>query len=92
MALVWHGTSRARMRGTMSAFFLVGALMSLVALTVVGSIDMRTLKFAAVLAPAMLIGFAVSGWVNKRLDRRLVRRIGLGASTLGAALVILQSI
>lgn len=91
MALVWHGTSRARMRGTMSAFFLVGALMSLAALTAVGSIDRRTLEFAAILAPAMLIGFAASGWVNRRLNRQLVRRAGLVASALGAGLVILQA-
>ncbi|MFE7632116.1 sulfite exporter TauE/SafE family protein [Kocuria sp. NPDC057446] len=92
MALVWHGTSRARMRGTMSAFFLVGALMSLAALTAVGSIDRRTLEFAAILAPAMLLGFAASGWVNRRLNRQLVRRAGLVASAIGAGLVIIQAI
>lgn len=31
MALVWQGSSTAQLRGTMSAFFLVGALMSLAA-------------------------------------------------------------
>ncbi|PAU91068.1 permease [Kocuria sp. WN036] len=92
MALVWHGSSRARMRGTMSAFFLVGALMSLTALTAVGAIDRRTLVFAGVLAPAMVLGFALSGPVNRRIDRRLVRRLGLGASTLGAVLVLVQAL
>lgn len=92
MALVWHGSSRARMRGTMSAFFLVGALMSLTALTAVGAIDRRTLVFAGVLAPAMVLGFALSGPVNRRIDRRLVRRLGLAASTLGAVLVLVQAL
>ncbi|STX07144.1 Sulfite exporter TauE/SafE [Kocuria rosea] len=92
MALVWHGSSRARMRGTMSAFFLVGAVMALVALTVVGSLDRRTVLFAAALLPAMVLGFAVSGAVNARINRRIVRRVGLGASALGAVLVLLQAL
>ena len=83
---------RARMRGTMSAFFLVGAVMALVALTVVGSIDRRTVLFAAALLPAMVLGFAVSGAVNARINRRIVRRVGLGASALGAVLVLLQAL
>ncbi|MFE7630420.1 sulfite exporter TauE/SafE family protein [Kocuria sp. NPDC057446] len=92
MALVWHGSSRARMRGTMSAFFLFGTLLSLTALTAVGSIDRRTLLFAAVLLPAMALGFAASNAVNTRINRRVVRRVGLGASTLGAVLVLLQAL
>jgi uncharacterized membrane protein YfcA len=92
MLLVWHGSSRARMRGTMSAFFLVGTLLSLAALTAVGSIDRRTLLFAAVLLPAMILGFAASGAVNARINRRVVRRVGLGASTLGAVLVLVQAL
>jgi hypothetical protein len=92
MALVWHGSSPARMRGTMSAFFLVGALMSLAALIAVGAIDRRILLFAAVLLPAMLLGFAASGVVNGRLDQVLVRRVGLTASTAGAVLVLAQAL
>ncbi|MFI7481573.1 sulfite exporter TauE/SafE family protein [Kocuria sp. M1R5S2] len=92
MALVWHGSSRARMRGTMSAFFLVGALMSLAALIAVGALDARTLAFAGVLAPAMLLGFAVSGVVNGRIDREFVRRTGLVASALAAVLVLVQAL
>lgn len=92
MALVWHGSSRARMRGTMSAFFLVGAVLALVALTAVGSLDRRTVEFAGALFPAMLLGFAVSSTVNARINRRIVRHVGLGASTLGAVLVLVQAL
>ncbi|KLU09915.1 sulfite exporter TauE/SafE family protein [Kocuria sp. SM24M-10] len=92
MALVWHGFSPARVRGTMSAFFLVGALVSLTALTAVGSIDREVLLFAAALLPAMLLGFVTSGVVNGRLDKVLVRRVGLAASTAGAVLVLVQAL
>lgn len=92
MALVWHGSSRAELRGTMSAFFLAGAVISLVALTAVGAIDGRTLRFAAVLFPAMVIGFALSNPVNSRINRVVVRKVSLGASALGAVLVLIQAL
>lgn len=92
MALVWHGSSTAQLRGTMSAFFLVGALMSLAGLAAVGALDQRTLQFAAVLTPAMILGFALSGLINKHLNRQRVRRVALAASALGAFLVLWQSL
>jgi uncharacterized membrane protein YfcA len=92
MALVWQGSSTAQLRGTMSAFFLVGALMSLVGLAAVGALDQHILQFAAILTPAMMLGFALSGLVNKRLDRQRVRRVALSVSTLGAALVLWNSL
>jgi uncharacterized membrane protein YfcA len=92
MALVWHGSSRAKLRGTMSAFFLVGAVLSLIALTAVGAIDRRTLQFAAVLFPAMVVGFAFSNAVNGRIDRVFVRKASLGVSALGASLVLVQAL
>ncbi|GEO96925.1 sulfite exporter TauE/SafE family protein [Kocuria turfanensis] len=92
MALVWQGFSPARVRGTMSAFFLVGALVSLTALTAVGSIDREVLLFAATLLPAVLLGFVTSSVVNGRLNKALVRRVGLAASTAGAVLVLVQAL
>ncbi|MFH5821268.1 sulfite exporter TauE/SafE family protein [Georgenia sp. AZ-5] len=87
MALVWQGASAPRLRGSMSAFFLVGSLVSIVALAAVGAIDGRTLRAAAVLVPAVLLGYAVSRLVGRRLDAR-VRTLALVASALGAVLVI----
>ena len=92
MVLVWHGFSPARLRGTMSAFFLAGALVSITALAAVGSIDREVLRFAAVLLPAVLLGFVASGAVNGRLDRARVRRVGLAASAAGAVLVLVQAL
>ncbi|MEX5254736.1 sulfite exporter TauE/SafE family protein [Kocuria arenosa] len=92
MALVWQGSSTAQLRGTMSAFFLVGALMSLVGLAAVGALDQRILRFAAILTPAMILGFALSGPVNQRLNRQRVRRVALSASAPGAAPVLWQSL
>ncbi len=92
MAMVWHGSAAEQMRGTMSVFFLVGTIMSLVALVPVGAIDERTLRTAAVLAPAMVLGFAVSRFVNRYLDRDRMRRVAMIASAIGAVLVVVQTL
>jgi uncharacterized protein len=92
MAMVWHGSATERMRGTMSVFFLVGTILSLIALVPVGAIDERTLRTAAALAPAMVLGFAVSSSVNRRLDRDRARQVAMIASAIGAVLVVVQVI
>ena len=43
MALVWQRNSGARLRGTMSGFFLVGSMMSIAALAATGAVDGHTL-------------------------------------------------
>ncbi|WP_127130227.1 sulfite exporter TauE/SafE family protein [Georgenia sp. SYP-B2076] len=92
MALVWQDSSGARLRGTMSAFFLAGSVASLVALVTVGAIDARTLRMAGVLVPAMLGGYLLSRFVNRRLDARRVRGVALVVSTLGALLVVVDQV
>ncbi len=42
MALVWQNSTGARLRGTMSGFFLVGSVLSLVLLALTGSIGHHT--------------------------------------------------
>ena len=68
MALVWQRNTGARLRGTMSGFFLIGSVMSLVALAFTGAVDGHTLRTFAVLVPAALAGFALSRYVNRFLD------------------------
>lgn len=92
MALVWQGSSAARMRGTMSAFFLLGTLVSMIALYAVGEIGATTLRFSAVVLPAAVLGFSASGFINRHMSTDRVRRVALAASTLGAVLVILQAL
>lgn len=88
MALVWHDSGGARLRGTMSAFFLVGSLSSLIALSVVGAIDGRIVRTAAALAPAVVAGYIVSRYINRYLDSRRLLVIAQSASVGGASLLI----
>jgi len=88
MALVWQRNSGARLRGTMSGFFLVGSMMSIAALAVTGAVDGRTLWGFAVMIPAAVAGYALSRRINRFLDPKRLRWLAIGVSTVGAVVLI----
>jgi uncharacterized protein len=92
MALVWQRSTGAVLRGTMSGFFLVGSVLSLVMLAVTGSIDRHTLTVFALLLPAPLLGYALSRRVNRHLDPRRLRWTAIAVSALGAVLLVGQQL
>lgn len=87
MAVVWQGEEARRRRATMSAFFLMGCLMSVAALGVTGSLTANTLHDATLLLPFVLAGYAASRLVNRRLDVTRLRALTLAVCGLGAALL-----
>lgn len=92
MALVWQRTSGARLRGTMSSFFLVGSLMSLAALWFTGAVGGHTLTTFALFIPATVLGYVLSRRVNRLLDPVRLRRLAIGVSALGAVVLITQQL
>jgi uncharacterized membrane protein YfcA len=92
MALVWQNTTGARLRGTMSGFFLVGSLMSIGALTLTGAIDRHTVSSFAVLMPAVAVGFGLSRLVNHLLDSQRQRWVAIVISAVGAIVLIVRQL
>jgi uncharacterized protein len=92
MALVWQNTTGARLRGTMSGFFLVGSLMSIGALTLTGAIDGHTVSSFAVLMPAVAVGFGLSRSVNHLLDSQRQRWVAIVISAVGAIVLIVRQL
>lgn len=92
MALVWQNNTGARLRGTMSGFFLVGSVLSLVVLALTGSIDRHTVVVFAMLIPACVAGYGLSRWVNRHLDRQRQRWAAIVISTLGAVVLIVRQL
>jgi uncharacterized protein len=88
MALVWQRNTGARLRGTMSGFFLVGSIMSIAALAATGAIDGRTMWGFAVLIPAAIAGYLLSRPMNKFLDPKRLRWLAIGVSSVGAIVLI----
>ncbi len=92
MALVWQRNSGARLRGTMSGFFLIGSVMSLVALAFTGAVDGHTLRTFAMLLPAALAGLALSRYVNRFLDPQRLRWLAIAVSVIGATVLIVREV
>ena len=92
MALVLQGSSGPRLRGNMSAFFLVGSLMSIAVLAAAGAIERENAEMFLILIPAIVLGYAASRFVNTLLDPVRLRRLSIAISSVGAVLLIGQQI
>lgn len=92
MALVYSGEENAHVRSNMSAFFLVGSLMSMAALAATGSVSAEILWAVLALTPVVVLGFIASRAVNRVLDRDRLRTVSITVSAVGAALLIGQQI
>lgn len=89
MAILWQASEGPRLRGTMSAFFLVGSSLSLVALFLWGVVPPHAIVTAVWMMPFAVAGVVLSRFVNRFLNRRRTRAIALGASALGALTLII---
>ncbi|MFI6028150.1 sulfite exporter TauE/SafE family protein [Amycolatopsis magusensis] len=85
MALVWQRYAGPRLRGTMSAFFLVGSLLSLGALAIAGVVHAETLRYSAFLAPAAAAGVLLARPLSRWLDPDRTRWIAMALAVTGAA-------
>ncbi|MDJ0394651.1 sulfite exporter TauE/SafE family protein [Rhodococcus sp. G-MC3] len=92
MALVWQRNTGAKLRSTMSAFFLVGSILSLITLAVAGAVDWHTAWLFVLLAPATILGYVLSRFVNRVMDRRRLRITAISVSTVGAAVLVIQQL
>ncbi|AZG47243.1 sulfite exporter TauE/SafE family protein [Gordonia insulae] len=92
MALVYSGEENAHVRSNLSAFFLVGSLMSLAALAATGSLHTDIMWAFVALTPVVVLGFVASRFVNRFLDKDRLRTVSITVSGLGAVLLIGQQI
>lgn len=88
IALVLRSLDPSSMRSTMSAYFTIGSILSLTGLTIGGEVRTEHLIAAATLLPFMVVGLWLSNPVIRRANRTVLYRIAVGASVLGAILVI----
>jgi uncharacterized membrane protein YfcA len=92
MALMMQHSTGTRLRSNMSAFFLVGSLLSLVVLTATGSLHRNTAIAFLWLIPATVAGYAASRFVNRVMDAKRLRTTSIAVSCFGALLLIGQQI
>lgn len=92
MAIVWQHARGPQLRGTMSAFFLIGSCFSLAALSLAGAINEEVLRLSLALVPAVLVGYSLSRFVNRFLSPTRTRFVALGASSIGLLLLVVQQL
>lgn len=91
MAMVYQDAGGARMRATLNAFFVVGGIISIGALFVVGSFGLSDLLLAATMLPFAFLGFLLSGWGRRLVDRGHVKAIVLIVSAASALVLLLRA-
>ena len=93
MALVYQHATGARMRATMSSFFWIGTVMSLLVLRVVGRFGQDEVRLTLVILPGVLLGVLASRWTSPVVDRGFVRPTVLTvAAVAGLAVIVRQLI
>ena len=92
MALVYQAERGARIRGTLSGFFMVGTAGSVTALAVVGRFGRSELLATLLLLPGILAGFTLSSRVATYLDRGRIRPVILILSTIAGLAVLARSL
>jgi uncharacterized membrane protein YfcA len=73
MALVYSRSPGSQLRSNLSVFFVVTALVSLVALAAAGHFGADEVQGSALLVPAVVLGFVLSGPLRPLVDRGRTR-------------------
>jgi uncharacterized membrane protein YfcA len=84
MVLLMHGLSPDRLRGTLSAFFVITASLTLAILALAGQVRFWHLGLALTFLPAVLAGNALADRIAHCLDRRLLQGASLSLCTVAA--------
>ncbi|GAB3545296.1 putative membrane protein YfcA [Actinopolyspora lacussalsi] len=88
IALVYQHNAGPTVRTTLSAYFALGSVLSLVALVFSGQVHGEQLLAAGVLFPFALLGFVLSGPLRRILDNGRTRPVLLAVASLSAAVLL----
>ncbi|MEM8618891.1 MAG: sulfite exporter TauE/SafE family protein [Actinomycetota bacterium] len=92
MALTYQHDDPARMRSSLSAFFAVGTVLSIVALTVADQIGRHELELTALVFPAVMLGWWTARLLQHRVPTEAIRPIVLALCTFSAVALLVQTI
>jgi hypothetical protein len=90
VAMLYADESGKQVRGTLSAIFAVGALVSMVILAVIGEFGAREVTSSLALIPAIVVGFTASRWTARWMDKGFVRPAILVLCAASAIAAILR--
>lgn len=92
MALVLKRFNPAKVRGTLSATFVVGCLISLTILTLSKHVTMHHIVVAGAYLPLAALGLFIAGKLNKRIDAALLNKLVVIVAVSASLLLIGQAL
>lgn len=92
MALLYQRERPEVVRATLSVFFFVGVILSLIGLALSGSLDRTPSLVALALAPTVLIGYVAGRWSRGLVDGPAFRAAVLVVCTASALLLLIRSV
>lgn len=92
VALVYQHDPGPRVRASLSFFFFVGVVVSLLGLAIGGQLDARDVVTGLALLPFVLVGFLLARSLRRVVDGRKLRLALLAVATIGAVVLIVESV
>jgi uncharacterized protein len=92
IALLYQRGDPRTARATMSVFFFVGVILSLIGLGFAGSIGRTPSLLALAMAPGVLLGYVVGRRTRNKVDREVFRRGVLVVCTVSALILLARSL
>ncbi len=92
LALALQHRDGPTLRATMSAFFVLGTLISLPAIALAGRLGPGEIGAGLALTPGALVGFVAAGPLRPRVDAGRVRPLVLGFATISAIALIVKTL
>jgi uncharacterized membrane protein YfcA len=92
MALIYQHQKGPQIRGTLSSIFVFGTIISVITLAVVGRFGLKEFKLTLELLPGVLLGFFVSRYTSRLLDKGLIRPAVLAVAAAAGIIVIFKSL
>jgi hypothetical protein len=92
MALVYQHERGPRLRGTLSAMFTFGTVISVIGLWWAGRFGSAELTLGLLLSPAVILGFGLSKYLTGRIDEAHTRPAILGLSALAAFVILFRAL
>jgi uncharacterized membrane protein YfcA len=92
MALLYQHQKGAVIRGTLSGFSLIGQIISLLALSLAGKFTVHEFSLFTRMIPAVLVGFFLSRYLVRGLDKGYTRGVILTVSALSALTAIIKAV
>ena len=92
IAILYADVDGQRLRSTLAGFMMAGTLLSVVVLALFGEYGTEEIELGLQLAPGVVVGFAVSGYVAPLLDRGYIRPVVIAVSIVSSVTVLLKSL